>query len=113
MKRGFRQEVLDAWLFKAISGIPAANDEWVVDGTNPGHTSFWAARHRAGWDPLVINRPPVVASQRTRLTAVTTGGLVGRLTSPAPLLTTGTALSAARVASLLTSAVVMTVPNTA
>jgi putative transposase len=29
--RSFRQEVLDGWLFNAISGVQTASDDWLTD----------------------------------------------------------------------------------
>ena len=72
-----------------------------------------ALADRRPLEPGVCPAPCSAGPYCTRLTAVITGGLVGMLTSPAPLFTTCTARSAAKVVSLLTSAVVITVPKTA
>lgn len=72
-----------------------------------------ALADRRPLEPGLCPAPCSAVPYCTRLTAVITGGLVGMLTSPAPLLTTCTARSAAKVVSLLTSAVVITVPKTA
>ena len=82
--------------------------------TRPCHGSPWLGNPQEGAEQVLpltgVARES--SAQRTRATAVMRGGDTGRLTSE-PLETTCTAFNAVKVASLLTSVVVITVPNTA
>ena len=96
---------------RGLSGLRLLETTW-----SPAH-----ATGVCGWAPLKKGAEQVLpltgvaresSAQRTRATAVMRGGDTGRLTSE-PLETTCTAFNAVKVASLLTSVVVITVPNTA
>lgn len=51
--RSFRQEVLDAWLFNAISEVQAAADEWLVDYNE------WRPHDSLGNVPPAVFKPRV------------------------------------------------------
>jgi len=59
--RSFREEVLDAWLFNAVSEVQSAADDWLTD-YNEFRTSHWATCRRWCSSPECPTRKSLLLS---------------------------------------------------
>lgn len=64
LNRGFRQEVLSAWLFKAVSDVQGTADAWLTDYTEYQPDDSLGSIPPTVFRPRVFNPPPQTTDMR-------------------------------------------------